>query len=283
MIFMPNHKASSSNWHDWSTVHHFFKPLEKPLEIYVFIDPTCSSCFKLDRTLKRLKLEYGHYFALKHVFSKQRNTRLPERSKTSQSGISCEKLWIEKEFAGHITSIAIKAAELQGKKAGYRYFKKIQESLFLNQECVDSLDTLLTCAEKADIDYDEFVRDLQSENAIKALECDLMITEEMDVHDLPSLVFFNQKMEEEGIKVTGYYPYEIYVQILEEILGFQPKPNALPSLEECAKEFQVVTTSELSYIYQMEPNEVEREMKKLMLKQTVKHIPLQSETFWRFT
>ncbi|MGM9930921.1 MULTISPECIES: DsbA family protein [Bacillaceae] len=279
---MPNHKASSSNWHDWSTVHHFFKPLEKPLEIYVFIDPTCPSCFRLDRTLKRLKLEYGHYFALKHVFSKQTHTRLPEKSRTSQSGISCEKLWIEKEFAGHITSIAIKAAELQGKKAGYRYFKKIQESLFINQECVDALDTLLTCAEKADIDYDEFVRDLQSDSAIKALECDLKITEEMDVQDLPSLVFFNQKMEEEGIKVAGSYPYEIYVQILEEILGFQPKANALPALEECAKEFEVVTTSELSYIYQMEPHEVEREMKKLMLKQAVEHIPLQSETFWRY-
>ena len=72
------------------------------------------------------------------------------------------------------------------------------------------------------------------------------------------------------------------MQILEEILGFQPKANALPALEECAKEFEVVTTSELSYIYQMEPHEVEREMKKLMLKQAVEHIPLQSETFWRY-
>ncbi|WP_455675982.1 DsbA family protein [Pradoshia sp.] len=279
---MPNHRASSSNWHDWSTVHHFFKPLEKPLEIYAFIDPTCPSCFRLDRILKRLKLEYGHYFALKHVFSKQRGVRLSEKTRTTHSGISCEKIWIEEEFAGHITSIAIKAAELQGKKAGYRYFKKIQESLFMNQESVDSLDTLLTCAEKADIDYEEFVRDLQSEGAIKALECDLKITEEMDIQVLPSLVFFNQKMEEEGIKVAGSYPYEVYVQILEEILGFEPKANCLPSIEECAKEFQMITTSEISYIYQIEPHEAEHEMKKLMLKRTVEHIPLQSETFWKY-
>ncbi|PQD95405.1 dithiol-disulfide isomerase [Pradoshia eiseniae] len=280
---MTNHKTSSSSWYDWSTVHHFFKPLEKPLEIYVFIDPTCSSCFMLDRILKRLKLEYGHYFALKHVFSKQqRKSRSTEQSRNLQSGISCEKLWIEEEFAGHVPSIAIKAAELQGKKAGYRYFKKIQESLFMNQESVDSLDTLLICAEKADIDYEEFIRDLQSEAAIKALECDLRITEEMDVQELPTLVFFNQKMEEEGIKVAGSYPYEIYVQILEEILGFQPKANPLPSLEECAREFQVITTSEISYIYQIESHEVEHEMKKLMLKRAVEHIPLRSETFWRY-
>ena len=41
----------------------------------------------------------------------------------------------------------------------------------------------------------------------------------MEVSEIPTLVFFNENIEEEGIKITGYYPYEIYVQILTEMLA----------------------------------------------------------------
>ena len=292
---MNKHNSSIPKWTDWLSAHQFFKPLERPLEIYLFIDPTCSICFELDSIIKRLKLEYGHYFTLKHVFSK-RPVRIQTKHKaqnhyyhsslsaTSRAGISCdENIWIRNpESSLYITPIAIKAAEFQGKKAGYRFFKKIQEALFLDQECVSNRQTLLSCARKADIDCEEFLRDIQSESAIKAFQCDLKISSEMDITDLPSLVFFNQKMEDGGIKVSGTYPYEVFVQILEEMLGFPPKVQSLPSLEDCIKDFQIINTEEIAFIYQMEKQEVEREMKKLLLKRTVEKVSSSNTTYWRF-
>ncbi len=289
---MSKHDSSIPKWQDWLSVHQFFKPLEKPLEIYLFIDPTCSICFELERIIKRLKLEYGHYFALKYVFSKEMERKHPNAkhhypsflSASNRSGISCDdNIWINNpESSYFITPIAIKAAEMQGKKAGYRFFKKIQEALFIDQKTVSNWHTLLDCAQKAKIDCDEFSRDINSESAIKAFQCDLKISSEMDVTDLPSLVLFNQKMEDEGIKVSGTYPYEVYVQILEEMLGFPPKAQSLPSLEDCIKDFQIINTHEITFIYQMDKQEVEKEMKKLLLRRTVERIPSSNITYWRY-
>ena len=75
-----------------------------------------------------------------------------------------------------------------------------------------------TCAESVGLDVDEFISDIHSNSAAKAFQCDLKITSEMDVTEIPTLVFFNENIEDEGIKITGHYPYEVYVQIIEEML-----------------------------------------------------------------
>ena len=55
----------------------------------------------------------------------------------------------------------------------------------------------------------------------------------MEVTEIPTLVFFNENIEEEGIKITGYYPYDVYVQILEEMFQAAApfiKPTSFRSL-----------------------------------------------------
>ncbi len=54
-----------------------------------------------------------------------------------------------------------------------------------------------------DLDVDEFIIDIHSDSAAKAFQCDLKITAEMDVQEIPTLVFFNENAEDEGIKITG--------------------------------------------------------------------------------
>ena len=43
--------------------------MKKPLEIYMFIDPLCPECWALEPILKKLHIEYGRYFSIKHVLS----------------------------------------------------------------------------------------------------------------------------------------------------------------------------------------------------------------------
>ncbi|WHY02104.1 ClpXP adapter SpxH family protein [Neobacillus sp. DY30] len=269
---------------------------KKPLEIYMFIDPLCPECWALEPILKKLHIEYGRYFSIKHVLSgnianlnvsKKKNyeviAELWEKT-ASRSGMSCDgSLWLEDPVASpYIASVAIKAAELQGRRAGIRFLRKVQEKLFIDKQNISHFEVLKSCATSAGLDVEEFISDFHSESAAKAFQCDLKITAEMEVQEIPTLVFFNENAEDEGIKITGSYPYEVYVQILEEMLSEQPVKNQPPPLESFLKYFKFVASKEIAVVYNMSISQVEREMKKLLLLQKVEQMPAKYGTFWRY-
>lgn len=269
---------------------------KKPLELYMFIDPLCPECWALEPILKKLMIEYGQYFSIKHVLSGRLATLNIGRKQSyesmadlwektaSRTGMSCDgNLWFENPISSpHFASVAIKAAELQGRKAGIRFLRKLREVLFLEKQNVADFLVLRDCAEAVDLDVEEFVSDIHSESAAKAFQCDLKITSEMDVHEIPTLVFFNENIEDEGIKITGYYPYEVYEQILEEMLVEKPEKATPPSLEAFLHYFKFVATKEIAVVYNMTVSEVEREMKKLQLKQIVEQVPVKYGMFWKY-
>jgi predicted DsbA family dithiol-disulfide isomerase len=261
----------------------------------MFIDPLCPECWALEPVLKKMHIEYGQYFKLKYVVSGrlanlnlgrkhnfEKIQELWERT-GSRFGMSCDdNLWLENpNSAPYLTFIAIKAAELQGKKSGIRFLRKLQEMLFLEKQNVSTLDVLITCAERTGLDVEEFVCDIHSDSAAKAFQCDLKITSEMDVTEIPTLVFFNENIEEEGIKITGIYPYEIYVQIMEEMLEEKPVRSEPPPLDIFLGHYNLVSSVEIALVYNRTVHDVERELKKLQLKQIVEKIPAKHGTFWR--
>lgn len=276
--------------------HSYLSNEKKPIEIYTFVDPLCPECWALEPIIKKLQIEYGRYFSIKHVLSGRLvSLNLGKRTKidtladlwektASRSGMSCDgNLWFENPISSpYLASIAIKAAELQGKRNGIRFLRKIQEMVFLEKQNISHLDVLIDCAKSVELDVDEFLFDIHSESAAKAFQCDLKITSEMEVTEIPTLVFFNEIIEEEGIKITGSYPYEVYVQILEEMLQRKPVPAAPPSIESFLQYFKLVAAKEIAVVYNMTINEVNLEMKKLQLKQKAEQIPAKYGTFWKF-
>ncbi|AST94221.1 dithiol-disulfide isomerase [Sutcliffiella cohnii] len=268
----------------------------KPIEIYLFIDPLCPECWGLEPILKKLQIEYGRYFTIKHVLSGKLATlnlgkkNAPETmAKTwertaNRSGMSCDgSLWLEQPISTPFAaSVAIKAAELQGRRSGSKFLRKLQEVLFLQKQDISNIDVLKECAISVQLDVEEFERDLKEEYAAKALQCDLKITSEMEVQEIPSLVFFNENIEAEGIKVSGCHSYEIYVEILQDMINETLKPDIPPSIEQFLKRFEFVATKELAVVYNLTEQEVEREMKKLVLKQKVEQVPVKYGTFWKY-
>ncbi|AIM17440.1 MULTISPECIES: ClpXP adapter SpxH family protein [Bacillaceae] len=285
-----------NNFWDPSSKNRCHGTEKKPIEIYLFIDPLCPECWALEPILKKLQIEYGRYFSLKYVLSGNLANLNLSRKKNyeniadiwektvSRSGMSCDnRIWFENPVdTPYYVSIAIKAAQLQGRRAGTRFLRKIQERLFLDKQNVSDMNILKECAAKAGLDVEEFANDMHSESASKAFQCDLEITSEMDVQEIPTLVFFNENVEEEGIKITGIYHYEIYEQILEEMLTEKPVKSPLPPLETFLKIFKFVDSKEIAVIYNMTIPQIERELKKLLLKQVVAQIPAKYGTFWRY-
>nr|WP_233522598.1 ClpXP adapter SpxH family protein [Peribacillus glennii] len=275
----------------------FYGPGKKPIEIYMFVDPLCPECWGLEPILKKLQIEYGQLFSLRHVLSGKLSSlnrgnrknyesmaQVWERT-AGRSGMSCDgSLWLENPISSpYGASIAIKAAELQGRKQAICFLRKLQEFLFLEKQDISDLQILTQCAREVGLDVEEFTKDITSESAARGFQCDLKITSEMDVNEIPTLVFFNQNIEEEGIKVSGFYPYDVYVHILDDMLKGLPEPESPPPLETFMQSFKFVATKEIEVVYNMNKNDVEREMKKLALQQVVQRMSAKYGTFWKYT
>lgn len=279
-----------------SAKYSYFDFLEKPLEMYVFIDPLCPECWSMEPFLKKLSIEFGRFFTINpiisgHLHSLNRDAiNKPSELKdvweltAKRTGMSCDgDLWLENPISSPwVASLAIKAAELQGKKAGRVFLRRIQESAFLLKQDISNGAVLANCAEKAGLDVQEFQNDLFSTSAKKALQCDLKLTKEMEIDLIPTIVFFNQLIDEPGVKITGLHKYETYVDVLKEILQKCPLPSEKPPLEDFLSFYRVVGTKEVSVVYGWESSQTERELKKLQLKQKVKRIPVKYGTFWKY-
>jgi predicted DsbA family dithiol-disulfide isomerase len=281
---------------DWIKSQHCYGIGKKPVEIYIFIDPLCPECWAMEPNLKKLHVEYGHLFSIKHVLSGKLATLHMGKNNSyghiaqmwektaSRSGMSCDgSLWLENPISSpYVASIAIKAAELQSRKLAARFLRRLQELVFIERQNISQQDVLAQCATETGLDVEEFLNDLHSTSAAKGFQCDLKITSEMEVNESPTMVFFNQNIEEEGIKVSGLYPYEVYVNILEEMLGGLPSPTTPPEFETFIRCFKYVATKELEVVYNMNTAEIEKEMKKLVLKQLVEKVPAKHGTFWKY-
>ncbi|MFD2208505.1 ClpXP adapter SpxH family protein [Virgibacillus halophilus] len=288
--------GSSSTKTDTSSTYSYFDVMQKPLEMYVFVDPLCAECWSLEPYLKKLSLEYGRFFTIRPVLSNYLMPMTNEKFKTprklkeiwektaKRTGMSCDgNLWLEKPFISPwITPLAIKAAELQGKKAGRVFLRKVQEYLFLHNADVTDEEVLLQCGRDSKLDLYEFQNDLNSTSAKKALQADIKLTKEMEVDYIPTIVFFNQRIDEQGIKISGLYPYEIYVKVLCEVLQKHPIPSEKPSLEDFLAFYGIVASKEVSVVYDWSIAKAEKELKKLQLRQIVEKIPAKYGCFWKY-
>lgn len=284
------HERGRSNDTNTSEKYRFFDFVQKPIEMYIFLDPLCSDCWSLDPYLKKFSLEYGRFFTTRQIISNhlsivnQKNTDDPFTTNNNhdENETVTEKLDKYANIYIHSISMAIKAAELQGKNAGRVFLRKIQEKFFIQKRDVSNVSTLLHCALEANLDIDEFVNDLNSVSAQRASQCDLKITKEMKVHHAPTIVFFNQQIEEDGVKISGINAYDIYVLILTDMLQMKPIPAKKPDLEDYVAKYQVVSDKEIAIVYDLTIEEAKRELGKLQLKRKVKKEIIHDEVFWKY-
>ncbi len=251
--------------------------LSKPIEIYVFVDPLCTNSWALQPLLRRLQVEYERYFTLKIVL----RTSLAKINSCCSVNLNDADACANNHPA--FPSIALKAAEFQGKRAGYRFISKLFEYAYLKKRNVLSFSVLVEIAESLRLDVDEFVRDFSSNHVLHSLQVDLHLANEMEVEDAPSFVFFNENIEDEGLKVNGLHSYEIYEQILEEMVGYTITPDAPPMLDELFQRFDALSTKEIAEIYNIPVKSAERELKKQLLLQKIEMLPLThtNMTLWR--
>ncbi|MCR6095791.1 DsbA family protein [Salipaludibacillus agaradhaerens] len=274
---------------------------KKPVEIYVFIDPLCPECWALEPIIKKLQMEYSNYFTITTFLRNEirsLNTHCGEKyeavvkemaqsfNETScRTGMPCDgDVWYENTLTTpYVAILAIKAAELQGKAIGIKYLRRVRESLFLYKQNIAEENVLIECASNVKgMDVEEFIKDLHSDVAKDALQSDMKAAQEMDVEALPTMIFFGDDVDEPGLKVQGLHSYDIYVEIISEILGKKPKKCPPVSLEQFVAFYSLVTDLEISVVFDMTKEQINKEMKKLQIKQVVEEIRTKRGSLWRY-
>ncbi len=247
----------------------------RPIELYIFIDPLCSDCLSLQPLLRRLQVDYERYFSLRIVLrTSLRTLNMDARD------VACENPYCEERHLS-FPSFAIKAAEFQGKRAGFRFLSKLLTYGSLGTRDITSFSVLVQIAEELQLDVDEFIHDFSSQHVLKVLQTDLYLAQEMDVEYAPTFVFFNENIEDEGLKVSGVYPYDVYEQILSELVHEPIIPDLPPTLDELLTRFDAMTTEEIAEVYRMPLHTTERELKKKLLQQHVERLQLDTKTLWK--
>lgn len=250
----------------------------KPIELYVFIDLLQPQSWDLHAIVRKLQVDYSQYFSIRFILS----TELSSLNVACHRINNCTSAEDLVDLSHPVLpSIAVKAAELQGKKAGHRFLMKLLEYHRTEEESIRSCNTLTQIAHEVSLDVEEFKADFRSLEASRSFQSDLCITREMDVQEVPSFVFFNENIEDEGLKISGNYSYEVYEHVLAEMLEGELVRTAPPTLDELFEKYNTLSIYEVASIYNISEQAAERELKKKMLQQKVVRVSCKSNSLFR--
>ena len=267
-IYSLENKATLSN-----VSNSFPKFNYKPVIIYYFVNPFCTRCWSIEPYIRKLVIEYGQFLTVRPIIS-----HLYYYDKTTMPNDRLQVTTNDKTYI----FLAIKAAALQGNKAHYDYLRNIQRNLFLPSFADESTEQMvIRSAESANIDVDEFKRDLLSYSAKKAYQCDGKLQREMNVSQFPTLVFFSQHIEDYSLKISGIQSYDTYIYLLRQMIQHDIQPRNKPSMEKFIEENDVVSTKEIAIIYNFPISKVEKKLKRLQLMRKVNRITMNQQYFWK--
>ncbi|UTH14456.1 DsbA family protein [Macrococcus equipercicus] len=238
----------------------------KKVEIYSFFDPFCKDCWELKAVLRKLQIEYSQYVEIKQILLPTLRvlTKCQAQSTTEDDNIA----------------LAYKAAELQGRKKAGMFLRFVQNEIMPKQDII-TRELIMDCAQKARLDIETFQTDIKSVHVTNSLKVDQHISREMEVTMSPTLVFFNENFEDDGLKVEGIQQYAIYTYIINEMISHTIEKELPPKIDEYIIENELVSESELEIIYEWPKNVLSRELKKLKLMNKIEAVTYHTGQYWR--
>jgi predicted DsbA family dithiol-disulfide isomerase len=191
-------------------------------------------------------------------------------------------VWFENPPSPYSIAYAIKAAEFQGGAVGQIFLRRVREQIFLRKQGLNKFEELLEVARLSGLNEQEFSNDYHSCRPTKAFQCDRKLANELSITELPTFVFSTPSNDSEAIKVNGHYPYQVYVQILTELLGELPVPAPNIPLINYFQQQCFLTTKEVAVIYDLTEEDALKELRKLQLQQLIEPIVLKSGEYWAY-
>lgn len=235
---------------------------DKEINLQYFSDPICSTCWVVQPLLRKLILEYGHYFNVENrmggLLPSWENFNRGNISKPADVAPHWEEecllygmpidgdIWLEDPLnSSYPPSIAFKAAQLQDSDLAALFLRRIKELLFVEKTNIVDVDFLSKVAFEIGLDSARFLKDYEQ----KAKDCfieDLRLASELKVNMLPTLIFTNKQQEQ--VVTTGHQSYQDLERVILKLIPNAKKQKVDITPEYLFNRFATMTNKEFSFI-----------------------------------
>jgi predicted DsbA family dithiol-disulfide isomerase len=266
----------------------------KPIRIVYFTDPICSSCWGIEPQLRKLKLEYGDYFEIDYHMG----GLLPSWDVYNSGGISKPSdvashweeagdyyempidgdVWFEDPFdSSYPPSIAVKAAELQGKEKAVAFMRKLRQMLFLEKRNITKWEYLQQAAREVGLDTFQFKADYEG-RANELFQEDLNLGRQLGVRGFPTL-FFTDSDNNQAL-VYGFRPYENYEEAIKKFVPDAQKKAYDHSPLDVFSYFDTLMTKEFAMLTGTDLETAEKMLKGLLDEGKIGNLKSKNGVLW---
>lgn len=247
---------------EWPTV----QPTDQKVEIFYFFDPFSEQCREMEPIINKLIIEYRGYVTIQKILAPSLTvlTKCQAQSTSDHDNLA----------------LAYKAAEVQGRNKARAFMRYILNRI-MPTKSICTYDHMYKSAKLAGLDVQSFFEEINSSTVKSMLKRDLAVYREMDIEELPSMVFFSGDIHSEGIKVEGVYPYHIFTYIINELLDLDIEKKPLPSIYDYIESFEVVSFHELKTVFEWRTGLLLNELKKLRLQRLIEEVTTDEATYYQ--
>lgn len=267
----------------------------KAINILYYTDPICSTCWAIQPQLRKLQLEYGEYISIEYKMG----GLLPSWDNFDRGGIRTpadvaehwekvcqfyqmpinQNIWLEDPLpSSYPPSIAFKAAQLQDTGLAVLFLRRIREMVFLEKKNIIKKEFLHKAAFEVGLDAARLMRDLEGKAQMLFRE-DLILSDSLEIDELPTLIFTNQAGVNYSIK--GYIEYENLEEIIFKLEPNLEKHSYDNSPEHLFKVFQTFTTKEFAFLRSEEDLESRKILEDLYSKELIIRFESFAGNIWK--
>lgn len=189
---------------------------KKLFEFFLFVNPLGRKCYYSEQEIAKATEIIASRIDL-NVLCIHNETILNDFIR--QLGIQDIRLSTRNEIYRkmYLSSLAFKAASLQGKRKAHYFLRGMQE--FVQDHLTDlSFDDVVRIAEEANLEVDIFMSDFKSDFVRDLYLQDLKVANSMGVDRTPSLVIFDSINDQDGIIIEGPFTYLTILEHLDELM-----------------------------------------------------------------
>ncbi len=238
------------------------KTKHKEIQVLYFTDPICSTCWIIQPTLRKLKLEYDNYINIEYCMG----GLLPSWDEYNSSKImkptDAAKHWEEVGAAhdmpldgdiwyedpltsSYPPSIAFKAAQMQDPERAILFLRRIKEMVFTQKKNIIKWEHLRRAAFDVGLDSARLLRDYEGK-AKELFRQDILLSQQLGVKGFPTLFFSNG--DHNKFVLRGLQPYERFESIIRKMVPDAKKESYTRTPEELFTFFPTMTEKEFVYL-----------------------------------
>jgi predicted DsbA family dithiol-disulfide isomerase len=190
-----------------------------------------------------------------------------------------QNIWLDDPLpSSYPPSIAFKAAQLQDTGLAVIFLRRIREMVFLEKKNIIKKEFLHKAAFEVGLDAARLMRDLEGKAQMLFRE-DLILSDYLEIDELPTLIFTNKEGVNYSIK--GYMEYENLEEIIYKLAPNLAKQSYDKSPENLFKVFPTITTKEFAFMRSEEDVESRKILEDLYSKELITRFESFAGNMWK--